>query len=290
MGFVRRRKRPGTASIPGRLLATALLAGVLACEPAPQPDRVVSLSAAASEVLVGIGAGDVLVAVDEGSRGLAGLGDLPVATLATAGGFSPDLLLVPPLGAGPAPLAERLRTEGTEVIEFAPHDFDDAFHLCRVLGRRLGRPDRARAFVRERSSELARISSSSTGQRRPRVAVLLELDPLVIAGGHSFATDLVEIAGAENVTHGTHQPRIPMGAAEVLALRPELVLVVGTREVPEPEREALRTKLGTASRVAFVHFDPERIWLGDPVAVAREIHALVRSARGEQPDSGPRSP
>lgn len=252
-----------------------LLAGVAACGQAPERSRVVSLSPVASEVLVRIGAGEALVAADEPSRTLAGLGSLPLATLATAGAFDPDLVLTPPLAGSATRLAERLRAEGVELVEFAPHDFDDAFALCRLLGLRLGRTDRARAFVRERSRDLARISSSATGQRRPRVAVVLEPDPLVVAGGHSFATDLVEIAGAENVTHGSHEPRIPMSAAELVALEPELVLVVATREIPERERQALRESLRGVSRLAFVRFDHRHIWLRGSVSVARRIREIV---------------
>lgn len=262
------------------MLAAALLAASTGRGEVATVGGVVSLSSEASEVLVGIGAAGALVAVDEGSHRVDGLASLPTATLATVRKHSPTLVVAPRLDAEDARRADRLRAEGIDVIEFAPHDFDDAFALCRTLGVRLGHSDRARAFIRDHSRALALISNSSLGQRRPRVAGVLELDPLVVAGGHSFVTDLIEIAGAESVTHGTADLRIPMSAAELLALGPELVWVVRPDEVPQSERDALRATLSGVPRFAFVVLDARGVWLRDAAGVARRLRAQVTGRLG----------
>ena len=259
----------------------ALLAGLLGIvvgSPlrAAEPTRIVSLSPAASEVLIGIGAAYALVAVDADSQRLEGLADLPVVDLAHAALLAPDLVIVPGLEAD-AELAWRLQAPAGELFEFAPHNFDDAFERCRALGVRLGRLEQARRFVREHSSELARISSSSTGEARPRVAALFGLHPLVVAGGHSFVTDLVEMAGAESVTHGREEVRIPMSAEQLLGLRPDLVLVVGAAQPSEVERNALRRALDPTTRIAALDFDPDTLWLHDAPAILRQLRSLVVS-------------
>jgi ABC-type Fe3+-hydroxamate transport system substrate-binding protein len=273
------RFRPAWCSA---LLASAV--GIAAGSPirAAEPARIVSLSPAASEVLIGIGAAHAIVAVDEDSHRLDALGDLPVVDLGRAAGLAPDLVIVPRLD-GEARLDWLLRAPGGEIFEFAPHNFDDAFQLCRALGARLGRLEQARSFIRDHSSELARISSGSTGEPRPRVAALIELHPLVVAGGHSFVTDLIEMAGAESVTHESEDVRIPMSVEQLLALRPDLVLVTGSTELSRFERDALRQRLGPEPHIAALTLDLDTLWLHDAVAVVRRLRSLVASTADAKP-------
>lgn len=263
------------------LLVAAMLLG---CSPErerqpnpPRPTvRVVSLSPAASEVLLDLGAEGALIAVDSASHDLGGLGELPVVDLAASVDLAPDFVVVPTLMGGDQVIAERLREAGSDVVEFAPHDFDDAYRLCRTLGLRLGRVEEAQAFVRDHSRELALLSAASFGYQRPRVAAVVGVSPLEIAGGHSFTTDLIEIAGAESVTHGNDDLRVSMSPAELLAAAPDLVLVTSPAPMSEAERRQVRELLGDGPEVAYMAFDRQHFWLHDAVDTARQMRELVQ--------------
>ena len=279
-----------------RLRAVLVAAILLGCSPErdalPNPSgpaaRVVSLSATASEVLVKLGAAEALIAVDSESHGLAGLGELPVVDLAASVELAPDFVVVGVLTTGDQPIAERLRARGSDVIEFAPHDFDDAYRLCRMLGHRLGRVAETRAYVRGHARELALMSAASFGYQRPRVAAVVGLSPLELAGGHSFTTDLIEIAGAESVTHGNDDRRVPMSPAELLAAAPDLVVVTSSAPMPEGERRRVRQLLGDGHEVAFMVFDRQNFWLRRAVDTAREMRDLVQPlVRGRLPNTAP---
>jgi ABC-type Fe3+-hydroxamate transport system substrate-binding protein len=237
--------------------------------------RVVSLLPVATEMLLELGARDALVAVDPGSRALGGLEALPVVDLAGSVALAPDFVVVPALSDLDQPIADQLRAHGSEVIEFAPHDFDDVYRFCNELGFRLGRPESARAYVREHSRELAVMSAAAFGFRRPRVAALVALSPLEVAGGHSFITDLIEIAGAESVTHGNDDPRVAMSAAQLLATGPELLLVMTSAPLSEAERRTLRAMLGDGPEITFMVFDREHFWLRRAVEIAMQVREFV---------------
>lgn len=255
-----------------------------ACGPEPEPPkgpsptaaRVVSLSSVGSEVLLSLGAAETLIAVDSDSHHLAGLGHLPIVDLAASVDFAPDLIVVPTLMDGDQAIVKRLRASGSDVVEFAPHDFDDAYALCHMLGLRLGRAEEARAYVRNHSRELAVMSAASFSYQRPRVAALVGLSPLEVAGGHSFTTDLIEIAGAESVTHGNDDLRVPMSLAELLSASPDLVLVTSPAPISEAEQRRVRKLLGDAPEVAFMAFDRQHFWLQDAVETARRMRELVQ--------------
>jgi ABC-type Fe3+-hydroxamate transport system substrate-binding protein len=274
-----------TRSYAWRGAALALAATFLACSAAEDSapgsgtldasPRVVSLSPVASELVLALGAGDRLVGTDAASRQLPGLSGLPSVALGSVTDLQPDLLLTPAPHGADARRVRALRERGVTVLEFSPHDFEDAFALCRELGTHLGRRAEVEVFVRDQSRPLALISSTSMGQRRPRVAAVVGLDPLEVAGGHSFTTDLIEIAGAESVTHGIHAPRIAMSASELLERAPELVLVIGQESPSERERDVARSALRGASEIVFFTLDAERFWLQDPVEAARRLRALI---------------
>jgi iron complex transport system substrate-binding protein len=241
--------------------------------------RVVSLTPVGTEIVLALGRGEGLVAVDPASAALPGIRERPVATSATAASFFPDVVLAPEAEAA------TLRTSAPSalLIEVAPHDYDEGWALCRSIGAALGRAEEARRFVRETSRPLAELSAQSFGKRRPRLAAVLALEPLVVAGGHSFVTDLIELAGAESATHGTEEPRLAWSPEELARAAPELVVVV-TRLAPSArERDLARRLFGSALRTEFLVLDAERHWLTEAVPAARRLNAWVESLRASDP-------
>ena len=252
----------------------ALAALVLVCDAAgpelqPVPDaiprlRVASLSPAATHLVVALGAEELLVVPTPDD----------LAAAAAAGSDDLDLLLVPAWDDDVA--LRQLLARGVDVIEVTPHDFDSTFELVRLLGVRLGREQAADTLVREMSRPLARISAESRGQPRPRVAAVLSLDPLTIAGGHGFATDLIEVAGAENVVHGSEEAQLVLTPSALASLSPDLVLVTSERELTPGEQTIARALLPEQLVIAFFALDPETLWSRDPGVLARSLRDVIR--------------
>ena len=236
---------------------------------------VVSLSPAATRFVLAIGAQELLLGVDEDSKALPGTEPLPTLNLATARQVAPDLVLV----SAPAPQATRPPggARGTEYIEFAPHDLEEVFDLTRSLGERLVGRAQAIRFERGIARPLARIGGSSPRKDRPRVAAVVDLDPVRLAGGHSFATDLIEIAGGTSVTHGGEEETIQLADMDWQRLAPDLVLVLTREELGPSPRSALRDVLPPEHPVIFFPFDAESFWLDSPAETASQLQEVLAS-------------
>jgi ABC-type Fe3+-hydroxamate transport system substrate-binding protein len=269
----------------------------LACEPARDPSkvaaetsdyveqpgvrRVVSTSPAASRFVLAIGAADLLVGVDAISGRIPELRGTPIVDLARAADLDPDLVLVPEIPPEHDPAALALRDAAVDVVEFTPHDLEDAFDLCRVIGIRLVGGARAHRFEAELSRPLAAISGDSFGRLRPRVVAVVGFDPVEIAGGHSFETDLIEMAGGTSVTHAQEQPRMSIAADGWSRLAPDLIWVVSPDEMTPEHQTAARERLPDDIAVSFFAADTEAVWLVDPVDTARRFRAVIEPVSRE---------
>lgn len=247
---------------------------------ADRPVAVASLSRLATRFVLAIGAGRQLVAIDAASAELDGVDGLPVTDLAGAAAFGPDIVLVPADPDPREPIIAALVARGARVVPFAPHDFEDVLALVREVGRTIVGAERASRFEVALSRPLARIGGSSRGQPRPRVVAVVGFDPLVVAGGHSFETDLIEIAGGHSVTHPGETSRREIRADEWASLSPDLVLVIGERPDSPRVEQAWRNVLPEGAEVSFFPLDPE-FWLEDATEPARRLRARI-AARAER--------
>ncbi|MEZ4282682.1 MAG: ABC transporter substrate-binding protein [Myxococcota bacterium] len=241
---------------------------------APRAQRIVSLSPIASRFLLALGVGDRLVAVDRESLAAPGMPERPATTFDEALRFAPDLVVVPSLPDDRRAL-EPLASAGARIVEFAPHDLEDVFALCRGLGGELVGGAAAAELERRIARPLALIAGQSPAEGRPRVLALVRVDPPEIAGGHSFETDLIEIAGGSSITHGSDDNRRPIDPAGLARLAPDLVFVMTAQPLgPADEDRALRL-VGDLAPVIFFPFAPETFWLDEPARDAARLRESI---------------
>jgi len=244
---------------------------------ASRAPRIVSLTPLATRFLVELGVAPQLVAVDAVSRGLQGVDDMQVATLETAYHFDPDLVLLPALPDDVRSLSV-LEGVGARVIQFAPHDLEDVFALCRSVAGPLVGEDAATAFERRIARPLSLIAGEASPDDRPRILALVSIDPPEIAGGHSFETDLIEIAGGSSITHGSDDNRRPIDTAGLESLAPDRVVVMTSQPLSAADEDrALRLVDGVAP-VDFFQFERETFWLDEPADDAARLRASFLAA------------
>lgn len=239
--------------------------------------RIVSLSVSATRFLLELGAGNQLLAVDRASSALPGLAALPAIEFDEVGTLGPEWVLVPALPDPDDPLVRRLEADGVRLLEFAPHDLEDVFTLCRGVGAELMGLASAVRLERRISRPLALVAGNSPALGRPRIVAVTGFDPLELAGGHSFETDLIEIAGGTSVTHGGEESRIAMGEGGWAELAPDLVLVMMPKPATPEEKAASRTAIPAEVRVEYFDFDAEGFWLDEPASDAERLRVLLAS-------------
>lgn len=209
------------------------LAGLPAPARAASFGRIVSLSPGVTEIVYALGAETTLAGVSRQC-------DYPLAAkLKPKGGdFNrPDPAAILGLEADLVLFGEQvreadlapLREAGVEVRVLPAGSVAEVLQSILVVGELTGRVDAARKLADGLQSEVARIGAEIarlTGADRPRV--YLEVDGprrLYTVGRDSFMSDLIRLAGGDNVFSDRPAPYLAVSAAEVALADPEVVLI-----------------------------------------------------------------
>jgi iron complex transport system substrate-binding protein len=217
----------------------ALALALAACvAQAGVPRRVVSLNPSLTAMAIELGARGQLVGVDDFSArqepeaaGLPRVGGLYDPSLEAVVALQPDLVLLVP-SAEQRGFQEQLSALGIARFVTDPVSYDDILATLRELGARLGHGRAAEALAAQLQSARARAEVASGGRERVRTLLVLQRDPLFVAGAGTFVDDMLRASGAENL--GAALPgRWPRASREWL-LAEEPALIIDATDEPEP--------------------------------------------------------
>jgi len=271
-----------------------------AAAPSPPAEarKIASLAPVATNVLLELERGDRIVAVDAESAKRPGLArrvrvpedeDEAFRLLIS---LEPDLVVLP---TSRIELSQRLAAANVRTVIVLVRRFEDGFTLYGELAGRVGLAAAARDRIAAASRPLAAIEAeaedaakrasadASAEATRPRVAVVASFDPLVLVGEDQLATDLVAIAGGENLTEGRGPEPIPIARDALVALRPALLFHVRP-DAPSPqERADLAASVADIAPLVVAAFDPERFYAPEAATAARSLRDAI-APRGRPPE------
>lgn len=194
---------------------------------------VASLSPAATDLILGMGAGDHLVAVsnfDAVGENLPRVGDYQTTDWEMLGMLRPAVLIVQmdPVRL-PEGFREKARRLGTQVVNVKIDDLADVLNAARQIGRAVGEPARGEALAASLGARIEAVREKSG--ESPPVTTLLTLDERgeTLVGPGTFLSDLLKAAGGINAA-APLAARYPKADAEtLLALKPQAVIVLRPR-------------------------------------------------------------
>ncbi len=250
------------------------------------PKRIVSLSPAVTETLFAIGAGRRVVGVTKycdypaEARRLPKIGDYNTS-IEKVMAIHPDLI-VADVEANRRAIADLTRQTSLKGKVFAlrQRSFAELFSAIGSLGRITGcEPGAVSVVNRIRGTLLAVKQRVQRARTEPRVLFVVQTQPLWVAGGSTFISEMIEAAGGMNIGRKAGSGFRSLGIEQLIALDPEVILT--THASPEELQHrpgwaavtAVRTR-----RVYVVGFEAVRPCprLGEAV---RRIAALLHPER-----------
>lgn len=94
-----------------------------------------------------------------------------------------------------------------------------------ILGERYNRIEEAKALNEELQAEIDAVEMEASSQQKPRVLILLGVPgSYLVATEHSYAGDLVRLAGGENVMAGQDAEYLPSNTEYLYESNPDIIL------------------------------------------------------------------
>ncbi|WP_284185159.1 cobalamin-binding protein [Pseudomonas rhodesiae] len=206
------------------LLVLVLSAQALAAE------RVVSLAPSLSEIVMELGAADLLVGLLDGGERPAALAQVPSVgrygqlDMERLLSLKPDLILLWPGSVGPAQRAQ-LQRLNIPVYVAEPHNLEQLTTQVQAIAERLGRADAGRQLAEQLRQRLAELRQRYRRAEPLRVFYQVWNSPLYTVGGGQIISDALTVCGARNVFDDLKLPAPQVSIESVLQRNPELILV-----------------------------------------------------------------
>ena len=196
------------------------------------PQRIVSLSPVVTETLFAIGEGARLVGRTQYCLWPSGVDDIPIV-----GGISdpnveyvlslkPDLVVFSKLSS--RDIVNQFENLGVKTLVFSFQTIDEVAREMAIIADVCHASDGGRQFISSFSERLAnvrKLATTENASRRPRVLLLLGVRGLYSAGEKSYAGDLIELAGGENLAARTGMAWPQVSLEGLLEWDPEVILV-----------------------------------------------------------------
>ncbi len=245
--------------------------------------RIVSLAPSFTEMLLDMGLGERIVAIDMNAVGLAGVNpDWPVFDMMAPDtekllALAPDVLLASPIstGGGEDPF-KLLRDAGVCVI-YVPtsSSIADIKTDLQFVGAVVGEPEKAQALVDGMQAELDAIGAiGATVTEKKRVHFEISAAPYIYSFGDGvFLDEMLTLIGAENV-YADQESWIPVADEVALAADPDVILT-NVNYIPDAIGE-IKARPGWDEVKAVKNGDVYQI---DNMASSLPNHNIVKALR-----------
>jgi iron complex transport system substrate-binding protein len=291
--MTRRRSRSPAARLALALALALACARSARAADAPHARRIVSMNPSLTKILVALGAGDLLVGVDDFSAKaeprvatLPRVGGLYAPSLESVVALRPDLVVIVP-SVEQRDFRARLETLAIPVLDLDPVTFDQVLDTIRELGRRVGREQAAQARIDAITRTRDAVRRATAGRPAPRTVLVLQRDPLFVVGKGTFIDEMIATAGAKNLGAELGE-KWPRASAEwLVAAAPDVLLDSDSDPTPAASYWSRWPSLPAVAHGRVVAVDAGDVTLPGPdldralVRLARALHGDALAIDGE---------
>jgi iron complex transport system substrate-binding protein len=204
--------------------------------------RIVSLLPTVTDLVIALGHAERLIArtdydADPRIAHLPSIGGGLTPSIEWLAAQQPDLVVSWPDNASRS-LVSKIESVGVPVYAARTETIADALRTIHNMGVLLNAASAADSLAHSITSELDSVRGAVSGLKRARVAYVLAVQPLTIAGPATFIDELIQIAGGENVFADVRQPFPEVNLEELVRRDPDVIVLA--RESTSDAEDLLR--------------------------------------------------
>jgi iron complex transport system substrate-binding protein len=214
-------------------------------QPATSRQTVASLVPAATDMIIGMGAGDHLVAVSNWDADRPEIHDLPrvgdyrSTDWEKLAQIRPKVMVVQfREDKMPPGMAERAAELHIRLVNVMNNRLDDTYTTLRQLGEAIGERDKSAAAEKSLREKLDMIRHRTAKLPPVRTLITRSESNLACVGGGNYLDDLLDIAGGQNVLAGGYNSYPTIDRERLIELNPDVVIVLLPGASPQVVQQA----------------------------------------------------
>ncbi|MDH4017212.1 MAG: helical backbone metal receptor [Actinomycetota bacterium] len=230
----------------------------------PEPSdvrRVVSLNPSLTAIAIALGARDRLIAIDDYSArlepaldALPRVGGLHSPNLEAVVALEPDVVVLVP-SVAQRDFRGRLEALGIRVEVFENTRFDQVLENIERMGGMLGREAEAAARIAAIEGARGRAAAVGADRGAPKVALVIQREPLYVVGRGSFLSEMLAMLGARSLGDVFDEPYPRVDVEWLVASAPDVIVDL-TEDPSSAERHWQRFPSMPAVKAGRVHAVP----------------------------------
>jgi len=258
----------------------------------PASPTIVSLSPAATQMLIDMGKGNHLLAVSKDDSSVLGLptcGTYNRPDIEQLLALAPDLVITQPDGGEPSPKLQKLADAGVFKLAVLPHArsvADVSQSLIDAdwgLGAVVADPQAASAAERKMRQQLDSVAAVVSDRDRPRVLLVLNPSTLGVIGPKTTHDEILQLAGGTNAAESFGSSYLQLSREQVQTIaRPDVILLIqpNGQSVTESDAwlrsfEGLTVPAVTQRRFVVIRHPQASLPASSIPAVVAEIAAAI---------------
>jgi iron complex transport system substrate-binding protein len=210
------------------------------------PQRIVSLAPNLTEMVFAIGQGQKLVGVTtycdypDAARQITTIGDTLHPDMEKILTLKPDLVLISTASQLEQSTA-KLTALGIAVFVVKTDSLNSVLQALDMLGQLTQSTTVSNQLVAKLQARLQAIAQKIQGLPRPKVFLIVGVDPLITAGQNNFITDLIGLAGGESISKAVAAEWPSYSVETVVAQAPEVIILPAMQPGETPQLPAALT-------------------------------------------------
>jgi iron complex transport system substrate-binding protein len=263
---------------------------------ADTPHRVVSLAPSVTEIIYALDAQDLLVARSQACNYPDAAESVPVVTTFPDVDLPAIVALKPDLAISTTELHSEaigpyFDEAGVQLYLQKFTKLSDVYDNLEKMGKLLGREAKGKALADSLRKQDQRISEASKNQIKYSVMVVVSTKPLIVVGGGSFISELIDKAGGKNAFADLHDSYPEVTPEAIIKAAPEYLFFPTADEQEYPNfistyPELYNTVPACLNKQAFI-MDPNIVYRPGPrvgealIEFVSILHPRVLSSESE---------
>jgi len=193
------------------------------------PERIISTSPSNTEILFALGLGDKVVGVTTycnyppeapEKEKIGGFSTVDIEKIIS---LNPDMVLASSKTGDEN--IKKLEDKGITVLIVEPKNIDEILKAIELIGNVTGKENEAKSLTENMLKRINKVKENSKNlKEKPKVMYVVWHEPLMSAGKNTFANDIIEIAGGENIYSDMEIQYPTISLESVIDRNPDIII------------------------------------------------------------------